>query len=60
MVQALPFALVFLLFFLVPLALTVMVSFWDYNEYEIIPAFTLAELRRRLRGLRGPDCPSCA
>src|SRR6478672_10634061 len=38
--QALPLALVFLVFFLVPLALTVMVSFWDYNEYSIIPAFT--------------------
>jgi putative spermidine/putrescine transport system permease protein len=39
--QAAPFALVFLLFFLLPLALTLMVSFWEYNEYEIIPAFTL-------------------
>jgi putative spermidine/putrescine transport system permease protein len=38
--QALPLALVFLIFFMVPLALTVMVSFWDYNEYSIIPAFT--------------------
>ena len=28
-------------FFLVPLLLTVMVSFWNYNEYEMIPAFTL-------------------
>src|SRR6218665_2209448 len=32
--QAAPFALVFLLFFLLPLALIVMVSFWDFNEYE--------------------------
>jgi putative spermidine/putrescine transport system permease protein len=39
--QAAPFALVFLAFFLVPLALTVMVSFWEYNEYAITPAFTL-------------------
>jgi len=39
--QAAPFALVFLLFFLVPLALTIVVSFWEYNEYEIIPAATL-------------------
>ena len=38
--QAAPLALVFLLFFLVPLVLTLVVSFWDYNEYEIIPAFT--------------------
>jgi putative spermidine/putrescine transport system permease protein len=39
--QAAPFTLVFLLFFLLPLALTLIVSFWEYNEYEIIPAFTL-------------------
>lgn len=38
--QALPFALVFLLFFVLPLGLIVMVSFWDYNGYQIIPAFT--------------------
>ncbi len=38
--QALPLALVFIIFFLVPLALTVMVSFWDYTEYSLVPAFT--------------------
>ena len=38
--QALPLSLVFLLFFLVPLALVLMVSFWDYNQYELIPGFT--------------------
>jgi len=38
--QATPLALVFLVFFVVPLILTVVVSFWDYNEYEIIPDFT--------------------
>jgi putative spermidine/putrescine transport system permease protein len=38
--QAAPFALVFLLFFIVPLVLTFVVSFWEYNEYEIVPAFT--------------------
>jgi len=38
--QVAPFAAVFVAFFLVPLALTVMVSFWDYTEYEIVPAFT--------------------
>ena len=32
--------LVFALFFILPLAFVVMVSFWDYNEYEMIPAFT--------------------
>jgi putative spermidine/putrescine transport system permease protein len=38
--QALPLAAVFIAFFLVPLLLTVMVSFWNYNEYEILPDFT--------------------
>jgi putative spermidine/putrescine transport system permease protein len=38
--QITPFAAVFVVFFLVPLGLTVMVSFWDYNEYQILPAFT--------------------
>jgi len=39
--QILPFAAIFVLFFLVPLGLTAMVSFWDYNEYQILPAFTV-------------------
>lgn len=38
--QALPLATVFALFFLIPLALVLMVSFWDYNQYEILPDFT--------------------
>jgi putative spermidine/putrescine transport system permease protein len=38
--QASPYALVFLLFFLVPLALIVMVSFWQSGEYTMTPAFT--------------------
>jgi putative spermidine/putrescine transport system permease protein len=32
---------VFALFFLLPLALTLAVSFWNFNDYELIPAFTL-------------------
>ena len=39
--QAAPFALVFLLFCLIPLALIAMVSLWNFNEYELIPAVTL-------------------
>lgn len=39
--QALPFGLVFLVFFVIPLALVVVVSFWDYNDYEIIRTFTV-------------------
>ena len=38
--QALPLTTVFALFFLVPLALVLMVSFWDYNQYEMLPGFT--------------------
>ena len=36
---ALPYSLVFILFFLVPLVLVLIVSFWDYTEYSIIPDF---------------------
>src|SRR6202789_2394696 len=39
-IQATPFALVFLLFFVLPLCFVITVSFWDYNDYEMIPAFT--------------------
>ncbi len=38
--QALPFGLVFLFFFVLPLAFVVIVSFWDYNDYEMLPSFT--------------------
>ena len=38
--QAAPLATVFVLFFLIPLALILMVSFWDFNEYELLPGFT--------------------
>lgn len=48
--QAAPLAAVFLLFFIVPLVLTVIVSFWDYNEYEIIPDFTLQNYREIFEG----------
>ena len=38
--QATPLTAVFAFFFLIPLALILMVSFWDFNEYELLPAFT--------------------
>jgi putative spermidine/putrescine transport system permease protein len=38
--QAMPFGLVFLFFFVLPLILVVIVSFWDYNDYEMLPSFT--------------------
>ena len=36
---AIPFALIFIAYFVVPLVLTLIVSFWDYTEYSIIPDF---------------------
>ncbi|MFI5033132.1 MAG: ABC transporter permease [Reyranellales bacterium] len=39
--QVTPLALVFLLFLVVPIATIVVVSFFDYNTTEIIPAFLL-------------------
>jgi putative spermidine/putrescine transport system permease protein len=36
--QIAPLALVFAVFFVLPLALTVAVSFWRYNEYSMSPA----------------------
>lgn len=63
--QAMPLGLVFLVFFLVPLALTLIVSFWEYNEYEIIPAFTFQNYKDVFEGcLSGaisapPSGPTC-
>ena len=38
--QAAPMAAAFLVFFAIPLCFVVVVSFWNYNDYEMIPAFT--------------------
>jgi len=51
--QAGPFAAVFVVFFLVPLALTLMVSFWNFNEYELIPGFTLKNYLAIFEGCAG-------
>jgi putative spermidine/putrescine transport system permease protein len=55
--QVAPFAAVFMIFFLIPLGLTVMVSFWDYNEYQILPAFTVRSYLEIFEGCvdRFPD-----
>lgn len=37
--QSLPLALVLLAFLVFPIAVITIVSFWDYNEFSIIPAF---------------------
>ncbi|WP_375457259.1 ABC transporter permease [uncultured Methylobacterium sp.] len=55
-IQAAPMALVFLVFLAVPLLLTLVVSFWEYNEYAIVPAFTLQNYRDVFEGcLDGAD-----
>jgi putative spermidine/putrescine transport system permease protein len=51
--QALPLALVFALFFIVPLLLTVMVSFWNYSEYEILPDITARNYVEAFEGCAG-------
>ena len=38
--QALPFAAIFLFFFIAPLLLVGAVSFWPTSDYELIPGFT--------------------
>jgi putative spermidine/putrescine transport system permease protein len=48
--QALPFALVFLFFFIIPLLLVVIVSFWDYNDYAMLPSFTLRSYTENFEG----------
>ena len=48
--QALPLAAVFAVFFVLPLLLTVMVSFWNYNAYEILPDFTLRNYLEAFEG----------
>ena len=39
-VQALPFAAVFVFFFIAPLLLVGAVSFWPTSDYELVPGFT--------------------
>lgn len=53
----LPLALVFIVFFLIPLVLVVIVSFWDYTEYSIIPDFIFTNYSDIFRGCltRLPD-----
>jgi putative spermidine/putrescine transport system permease protein len=46
--QATPLALVLAVFLLIPVAVIVIVSFWDYNEYSLIPAFILDNYKEAL------------
>ncbi len=49
--QAAPMAIVFAVFLVIPLLLVVMVSFWDYNDFEILPGFTFDPTSRRSRAV---------
>lgn len=40
--QALPFAAVFVFFFIAPLLLIAAVSFWPTSDYELVPGFTVS------------------
>jgi putative spermidine/putrescine transport system permease protein len=53
--QAMPLTLVFVLFFLVPLALIGMVSFWDFNEYELLPDVTVKHYLAIFEGCSNTD-----
>src|SRR5271170_1553834 len=48
--QAMPFGLVFAFFFVIPLILVVIVSFWDYNDYEMLPSFTTRSYTENFEG----------
>ena len=57
LLQVAPLGAVFLLFFIVPLVLTLIVSFWDYTDYAIIPDFTFRNYQEIFEGCvtRLPD-----
>ena len=57
--QAAPLAAVFVVFFLVPLGLIVMVSFWQATDYELIPAFTLQAYADIFNGCGGGGDDTC-
>jgi putative spermidine/putrescine transport system permease protein len=56
--QAMPFGLVFAAFFVAPLILVVIVSFWDYNDYQMMPAFITRSYVESFDGCltHFPDC----
>jgi putative spermidine/putrescine transport system permease protein len=48
--QAAPMAFVFFVFFLLPLVVVVIVSFWDYNDYAMLPGFTTRSYTETFEG----------
>jgi len=57
-VQAMPIGVVFALFFVLPLIFVVIVSFWDYNDYQMLPTFTARSYVESFEGCltKFPDC----
>jgi len=57
-VQAMPIGIVFALFFVLPLIFVVIVSFWDYNDYQMLPTFTWRSYTESFEGCydKFPDC----
>ena len=57
LLQAAPLALVLAGFFVLPLLATLVVSFWDYTEYSLVPDVTLRNYREMFEGCPGfgPD-----
>ncbi len=53
--QAAPFALVFVVFLVLPLLLVAAVSFWRATDYELIPAFTLQNYVDSFNGCTNTD-----
>ena len=51
--QAAPLTAVFVVFFLIPLGLVLMVSFWDFNDYELLPGFTFKNYISIFEGCTG-------
>jgi len=54
--QVTPLTLTFLVFFLIPLVITLIVSFWNYNEYQIIPAFSFQNYIAIFDGCSSTSC----
>jgi putative spermidine/putrescine transport system permease protein len=51
--QAAPLTAVFVVFFLIPLGLVLMVSFWNFNDYELLPGFTFKNYISIFEGCTG-------
>ena len=48
--QVIPLIFIFSFFFILPLSLTLIVSFWDYSDYALIPDFTFRNYKEIFEG----------